>query len=209
LVIVLQDKIIAAFNAYDADRSGFLDFDEVVNLVVVAKKSCSRTVARMITEAAFKHLNIGLDGQLNLDQFLKLVQDKHLPLDSLLPDMKSLYQQFGNAGNRGNNPAGGGAAGGASGAGGGGNYQNRGNSNYQGQNFDRNFNRRSSNPNYNPNHNNNNSSNGSNHNNRNYNNNSYNNGANQSRNNSPQQQQRPPFRAGGNSNVNRNPFSNN
>jgi hypothetical protein len=156
-LIIVQDKIIAAFNAYDADRSGFLDFDEVVNLVVVAKKSCSRTVARMITEAAFKHLNIGLDGQLNLDQFLKLVQDKHLPLDSLLPDMKSLYQQFGNAGNRGNNPAGGGAAGGASGTGGGGNYQNRGNSNYQGQNFDRNFNRRSSNPNYNPNHNNNNS----------------------------------------------------
>jgi hypothetical protein len=167
----------------------------------------------MITEAAFKHISLSLDGQITLDQFLKLVQDKQLPLDSLLPDMKSLYQQFGTVSNpRGNQPAGSGPNNNAANSNVSRNApaEYRGNvyhstnnysSNYQGQNFERNYNRRGS---FNPNNNG-------------YGNNGNGNGNGGSNGGQGQPQrgsrpttngnQRPPFRVGGSPGYKSNPFA--
>lgn len=96
-----DDRIIAAFNAYDADKSGQLDFEEVVNLVCVVK-SVARHAACLYTKAAFSVLGLKDTDSLSLEQFVKLVKDGHLSLDLLLPNLKSNYK-FGNQFRRSNN----------------------------------------------------------------------------------------------------------
>jgi Ca2+-binding EF-hand superfamily protein len=85
-----DDRIIAAFNSYDADRSGNLDYEELSNLVSVVK-GVDRAKAQYFTQYAYHFLNLPIEARINLDQFITLVKSHELPLEYLLPDIRQKY----------------------------------------------------------------------------------------------------------------------